>query len=291
MIKSIKKSLRDLLGDAYSNSLKNGALFFGELSEKEIDRLLDERIDFLPDQFLQKNMKLLEKVGTRVIPEMKNPRAGASTDAYIKASNIQEAPVGGLGTLRLGEDGKLHLISKSEHYHAPLGHNFPGYRLLERAYRLGINNATHNNTRGSITRFHETELIRTINGLDQGDHEGLNHIIQSKEDKVLNRVINMQTGSLAAEAGVKMMLARFYRLDKTYENPKYQDRIPVFFVMGDYEGGGVANYHGTIMLTQIFRDMWPELSQRIEKAGLMKVCPVNINDLDDFKNKMEVYNQ
>ena len=61
------------------------------------------------------------------------------------------APLTGYGFYRVGEDGRLYLITKSEHYHAPLGHAFPGYRLLEIARRLGIPNATHNNTRGHIT--------------------------------------------------------------------------------------------------------------------------------------------
>ena len=37
---------------------------------------------------------------------------------------------------------------------------FPGYRLLETARALGIPNATHNNTRGCITRLLEEELVR-----------------------------------------------------------------------------------------------------------------------------------
>ncbi len=39
-------------------------------------------------------------------------------------------------------------------------------------------------------------------------------MIDSTEAHVLNRVINLETGSLAVEAGVKMMLARFYRLGR-----------------------------------------------------------------------------
>ena len=33
------------------------------------------------------------------------------------------------GVTRIGEDGKIYLISKSKHYHAPPGHGFPGYKL------------------------------------------------------------------------------------------------------------------------------------------------------------------
>lgn len=62
--------------------------------------------------------------------------------------------------MRVGEDGKLYLIGKSEHYHASLGHRFNGYRLIDNARKLGIVNATHNNTRGYITRLMEREVIR-----------------------------------------------------------------------------------------------------------------------------------
>ena len=43
---------------------------------------------------------------------------------------------------------------------------FYGYgdKLVENARRLGIPNATHNNTRGHITRVLETELIRLVSG-------------------------------------------------------------------------------------------------------------------------------
>ena len=53
----------------------------------------------------------------------------------------------------------------------------------------------------------------------------------------LNRVINLETGSLGVEAGLKMMLARFYKLDGSFSAPKYEGKMPVFFVMGDHENG------------------------------------------------------
>jgi hypothetical protein len=40
-----------------------------------------------------------------------------------------------LGYYRVGEDGRLYLMTKSEHYHAPLGHAFPGYTLIEKRAR------------------------------------------------------------------------------------------------------------------------------------------------------------
>jgi len=155
------------------------------------------------------------------------------------------APLSAYGVTRIGEDGRAYLIAKSEHYHAPLGHDFPGYRLVELAKKLGIPNATHNNTRGHVTRLLETELVRVANGVSPGDEDHLKEVLRSDDPEVLNRVINLETGSLAVEAALKMMMMRFFRLDKTYPPPEYEGRIPVFLVMADHGGGMEANYHGT----------------------------------------------
>ena len=193
--------------------------------------------------------------------------------------------------LRLGEDGKLYFIGKSEHYHASLGHSFPGYKLIDRARALGIPNATHNNTRGYITRLCEEKLVASANGIDWADEAAIAKVVSSTEHKVLNRVINLETGSLAAEAGFKMMLARFYKLSPEFPAPKYEGKTPVFFVLGDYAGGIAANYHGTTTLIQTFRGLWADLRDKAEGAELYKVVPVSINDIADFEAKIKLYNQ
>lgn len=89
---------------------------------------------------------------------------GAPTDSFAAAQHYAPAPLSALGCFRLGEDGRLYFAGKSEHYHIPLGHGFPGYALLDKARALGIPNATHNNTRGYITRLLERRLIAAANG-------------------------------------------------------------------------------------------------------------------------------
>ena len=250
-----------------------------------------EEIEFMPENYIRRMDSLLERVGQQLVPGMKELIDGAPTESFRKASAIKSSPIGGLGYLRLGEDGFLYLMSKSEHYHAPLGHSFPGYNLIENAKKLGLTNATHNNTRGYITRLLERELVRTVNGLPPDDKHGLDTILASHESHVLNRVINLETGSLACEAGIKMMLSRFYRLDSTFSAPKYEGRIPVFFVMADNEGGGKGNYHGTTVIAQTMRDLWPDFYNKMESAGIIKVCPVGINNFEDFKEKLEQYDK
>ena len=51
--------------------------------------------------------------------------------------------------------------------------------------------------------------IAAANGLAPGD-PALEGVIASRKPGVLSRVINLETGSLAVEAALKMMLARFY---------------------------------------------------------------------------------
>ncbi|MFH1073629.1 MAG: aminotransferase class III-fold pyridoxal phosphate-dependent enzyme [Candidatus Firestonebacteria bacterium] len=291
MIKTLKLSLVDLLGREYMEGVIEAASIFSLKDKSAASKIANEKVEFYPESFSNKVESFIEKIGLELIPPVKTGQEGACTSSFKKASNLNASPVSGLGYLRLGEDGKVYLAAKSEHYHAPLGHSFPGYKLLDNARSLGITNATHNNTRGYITRLLEAELIRTINGLALSDKEGLCNVISSEAPHVLNRVINLETGSLAVEAGVKMMLAKFYKAEKTSKEPEYTGKVPVFFVMGDKEGGRMANYHGTTVITQMMRDLWPEIYAKVSSAGIMEICPVAINDLEDFKNKFAKYNQ
>jgi len=93
-------------------------------------------------------------------------------------------------------------------------------------------------------------------------------VLDSREPHTLNRVINLETGSLAVEAALKMMLGRFYRLHHHFPLPPYHGRVPVFLVMADHEGGRQANYHGTTLLTQTMRGMWPELYAALDREDL-----------------------
>jgi acetylornithine/succinyldiaminopimelate/putrescine aminotransferase len=281
--KSVRLSLADLLGLDYVRAVvEAGAALSGE-SPKPLARLAKEKIDFFPAEFRQALAALLPQVGSTVARPLRRSPEGASTKGFTAATKTGMAPLTGRGYYRVGEDGRLHFISKSEHYHAPLGHGFPGYRLIEHARRLGIPNATHNNTRGHITRLLEEELVRTMNGLPQGDVAALDKTLRSKRAGVLNRVLNLETGSLAVEAGIKMMLARFHEVQGDSPEPKYKGRIPVMVVIGDDEGELSANYHGTTMVAQVLRGMWPGLRRGFEKLGLMKIVAVRPNDMEDLE--------
>jgi len=288
-MKNICKSLRDLLGTEYISAVCEAQAFLTGEEQAKFESIADEKIDFLSEKVQNNLDDMLNMVSTKVCTGMENSGTGAAVASFAGAQHNEMAPLAGLGAIRVGENGKAYLAGKSEHYHASLGHHFPGYRLIENAKKIGICNITHNNTRGYITRTLERELIRVANGLEKNDLAGLEKVLASEEEHVLNRVTNLETGSLAVEASLKMMLARFYRLDSTYNMPKYAGKTPVFLVMADNQGGKQANYHGTTVLTQILRGMWPGFAEKLEAAGLFKVVPVKINDIDFFSETIAKY--
>ncbi len=281
--RSVNASLADLIGfEHVAAASRARAALTGE-DVATLAAQAGEPVDFLPAGFMARQHALLRQVGTQIAaPAAVESRRGASTRTFDAATHLGMAPLSALGLFRVGEDGRLYLISKSEHYHTPLGHGFPGYALLDRARQLGIPNATHNNTRGHITRRLEEELVGAVNGLAGGDATGRAQVIANQDLHVCNRVLNLETGSLAAEAALKMILARFYRIEAGSPEPKYHGSTPVLLVMGNDEGGPQANYHGTTMLTQTMRGMWPDLYSKIAGAGLYRVCPIRPNCREDL---------
>lgn len=289
MFKNIKRSLKDLLGEQYMEAVKSVAVQINGMDEEEADFLINEQVEFLPDNYIARMHDMAKKTGEKVVAGFEDSMEGAPTESFRKATHINAAPIGGVGCTRIGQDGLAYLIAKSEHYHTSLGHNFPGYKLITNARKLGILNATHNNTRGYITRLAERRIIATANGCTN-DNE-LDAILASKEPGVLNRIINLETGSLAVEAGIKMMLSRFYRLDGSFDAPVYDGKIPVFLVMEDNKEGFTANYHGTTIFAQTLRGMWPEFYKKCVENDLYKVVSVKKNDIADFAEKIKKYNQ
>lgn len=289
MLHTISRSLEDLLGKSYLQAACAAAETVLGLDPAEARQLGTDAVSFYPPEFAARCDDLAAQVGRPVVTPFTQTLTGAPTESFRKATQFCAAPIGGAGCVRIGQDGRVYLAAKSEHYHVPLGHNFPGYRLITKARQLGILNATHNNTRGYITRRMEQQVIQDANGID-APGPALDAVLASREPRVLNRLINLETGSLAVEAGIKMMLARFYRLDGTFAAPKYAGKTPVFLVMQDNAGGLEANYHGTTIFAQALRGMWPEFRAQCEEAGLFRVVGVRRNDPADFARKLQQYN-
>jgi acetylornithine/succinyldiaminopimelate/putrescine aminotransferase len=287
----VAQSLMGLLGRAPLAAVCAARAFLS--GEREVDLLsaAEAETEFYPEPLRARLAGLLDRVGTPVSQSpLRDSTRGAGSAAFCAATRTAAAPLSACGYYRIGEDGRLYLVTKSEHYHTPLGHGFPGYGLVDRARALGIPNATHNNTRGFITRRLEEELVRTANGLARDDDAGLAAVLARREDlRVLNRVLNLETGSLAVEAALKLVLARFYRLEPGLPQPRYQGRRPVILVVGNDDGGLQANYHGTTMVAQMLRGMWPDLQATLAAAGAWTVVPIRPNRIEDIERAFDDY--
>ena len=260
-------SLADVVGKEYVQSVCEARAVLSGDDPHALLQQAHQPVDWYPADWHYRLLTRLPQVGQQVSAGATSTATGATTQAFTAASHHEMAPISGYGFYRVGEDGRLYFLAKSEHYHTPVGHAFPGYQLIDTARRLGIPNATHNNTRGHITRLLEEELVRAAGDKLDG----------------LDRVLNLETGSLAVEAGIKLMLARFYRVQENAPEPPYHDRIPVLLVMGNEDGGMQANYHGTTVTAQMLRGMWPEFYARMEAQGLLHVCPIRPNSIEDLE--------
>ncbi len=264
----VKRSLAELAGTPYADAVCAARAFLTGEPVGRLQALMHEPIDFWPTAMQSRLQALLPRVGQRVVAPLQGSAKGGSTRAFTAATRVAAAPLAGFGWYRVGEDGRLYVISKSEHYHAALGHSFPGYALVERARELGIPNATHNNTRGHLTRRLEEELLAAANGNGSGG---------------LDCVLNLETGSLALEAALKLVLARFHPHAEGASAPPYRGCVPVLLVIGDDDGGRTANYHGTTVLTQALRGLWPTLGAGLEQAGLFRVRTLRPNCTADLE--------
>lgn len=287
MILNIRRSLVDILGEEYLAAVCRARALLSGRSYEQLWAIANEQVDFYPEAFALRQEELMDLVGKQVIPGFETTENGAPTASYGAAQHNDMAPLSGQGVFRLGESGKLYFAGKSEHYQIPLGHEFPGYDLIEKAKALGILNATHNNTRGFITRTAERRLVACANNLNPDDAK-VDEIIAKKEPGVISSVINLETGSLACEAALKMMLSRFYSLDNS--PAKYEGKIPVFLIMADNAGGITGNYHGTTIFAQTLRGMWPKFYAAAQEHEMYQVVSVPINDEEGFAKIMAQYN-
>jgi hypothetical protein len=80
----------------------------------------------------------MRRIGEQITPAFDSGIEGAPTTRSARRSTQRKLPQAGFGSFRVGEDGRLYFAGKSEHYHIPLGHYFPGFRLIEhgKAHRV-----------------------------------------------------------------------------------------------------------------------------------------------------------
>lgn len=129
----VSLSLADLCGEGYIRAVcASHAALTGE-APAAVTEAAFKRVEFFPQALERRLLHLLPKTGQKVGTRLAATPAGATTHQFEAHTKLNAAPLSALGYFRIGEDGRLYLIAKSEHYHAPLGHSFPGYGLLDRA--------------------------------------------------------------------------------------------------------------------------------------------------------------
>jgi len=120
----VELSLADVLGEDYVNAVCEARAALSGESVSELRVLARQKVEFLPQSFLKRQEELLVSVDKKVCAGLPNPGVGAGSDGFQKARHTERAPLSGFGWFRVGEAGRLHFITKSEHYHTPLGHAF-----------------------------------------------------------------------------------------------------------------------------------------------------------------------
>ena len=95
MIQNIRRSLTDLLGDAYISAVCSArAALTGE--SLEVQRAIaDEKIDFYPDAFAARQEELMDSIGKQIAPAFDDREDGAPTGSYRAAQHSASAPLGG----------------------------------------------------------------------------------------------------------------------------------------------------------------------------------------------------
>ena len=125
--------------------------------------------------------------------------------------------------------------------------------------------------------------MAAANGLTRGERRELDRLIASSDPRTLNRVINLETGSLVVEAALKMVLARFHRSEKSAAEPRYAGPHAGAARDGRSRGrhrGQLPRHHHADA-----GDAGPVArpGAKLESSGAMLVRPVRINDVADFE--------
>ena len=185
--------------------------------------------------------RLLERAGDLIseVPAFEPIDKSALPDSY---GGSQTGPsddfLVGRGLFYLNEQRRLFLDCTSGHYQMLWGYNHPELcAAIEEATRAGVIWDNHSNIPQSPLKQLSHRLVALANA--PGETDPL--------DKVH---LGLCTGSVACATALKIQL-------KVFEREHGQQTIPVIITLD-------SNYHGSDMLPQFMRGMWPGLVQRCE---------------------------
>jgi len=189
--------------------------------------------------------ELLPRVGERVeaLPAFDTVDKTALQDSF---GGDQSGPsddfLVGRGLFYLSEQRKLYLDCTSGHYQMLWGYNHPGLcAAIAQAMQAGITWDNHSNIPQWPLKLLGHRLVEIANGPNEPD----------PLDTVL---LGVCTGSVACAAALKIQL-------KVFEKTRGAGVVPVIVALN-------GNYHGTDMVPQFMRGMWPQLVRHFEVAAL-----------------------
>lgn len=239
-------SLESIMGNQYIEAIQTAYNFLRGTSTDKLRSMIGQTLEFIPD--------------------FEQADKNAFVEGYQKP--IQDDILTGYRLFKITEKKMLQIDWTGGHYQLPLGYHFSELDdLLPEARKLGIIDDTHNNTPGMAVKLLADELIKCANKFDgEVDDDKLKSILN--DDDRLNRVISVDTGTVAVGAGLKSILYKSYK--------EYGDETPVFVMQQ-------GNYHGTDFLEQRLRGMWEWLFSNII------VEFVEPNDIDDLCRVFQKY--
>lgn len=185
--------------------------------------------------------QLLTRVGQTIaeIPPLKPIDKSALQDSF---GGNQTGPsddfLAGRGLFYVTEQKRLYLDCTSGHYQMLWGYNHPELvDAIQAASRAGVVWDNHSNIPQSPLKRLAQRLVELGNA--PGEKDPLNTVL-----------LGVCTGSVACAAALKIQL-------KVFERDRKHTKPPVILVLN-------GNYHGTDMVPQFMRGMWPGMVQRCE---------------------------
>ena len=197
--------------------------------------------------------QLLQKVGTTfdAIDPFQAIDKSALQDSY---GGAQAGPTDdflvGRGLFYFSEQRRLFLDCTAGHYQMLWGYNHPVLRrIIEEGTRAGIVWDNHSNIPQAPVKQLAHRLVSAAN--PPGDADPLD-----------TALLGVCTGSVACAAAIKIQL-------KVYEQ-RQRKGTPILVVLA-------GNYHGTDMVAQCMRGLWPGLVQGVQ---IITVEPNNSQELE-----------
>ena len=197
--------------------------------------------------FLEANdtPQLLKQVGRtiRSVPPFRTIDKTALQDSF---GGNQTGPsddfLVGRGLFYLNERRKLFLDCTSGHYQMLWGYNNPELcAAVEEASRAGVPWDNHSNIPQAPLKWLAHRLVALGNA--SGEKDPLDTVL-----------LGVCTGSVACAAALKIQL-------RVFERKRGRKVVPIIVVLA-------GNYHGTDMLPQFMRGMWPGMAPRFELVTL-----------------------